>query len=301
MTLIQNLEAKLKDHEDIELKFKVDLTRYSTMKLKAEGDLILIKSVKALTLVLAALHQFKLKYKLLGWGANQIIPERPDFIFLKLELPWDQSLLNSVQNEYNFSATTPLNQLTSHAIKFGLKGWETFTGIPASLGGAIFMNAGTNLGEIGSVVKEVTLITSEGKEKIVPIGPKSFSYRENHFVGPGDVIVSAKLIHQGLDSSISDKIKDYLKLRTDTQPLAEKTCGCVFKNASPSHRAGQMIDLMKLKGLEVNGLKISHKHANFMENRGEATASDFRQLSQFILDELKLSTGIEFELEVKID
>jgi UDP-N-acetylmuramate dehydrogenase len=301
MNSLEELKKNLDGVTDVELKLNLDLTRFSTMKLKASGHLILIKSVEALKFTLKQLHNLNLSYKMLGWGANLIIPENPNFIFIKLELPWNQNLLNSVQSEYHLSASTPLNQLTSHAMKFGLKGWETFTGIPASLGGAIFMNAGTNLGEIGSIVKEVTLITSLGQEKVVSIGPKSFSYRENHFVEPGDVIISARLIHLGIDSSISAKIKDYLKLRNDTQPLTEKTCGCVFKNASPKHRAGQMIDLMKLKGLELNGLKVSHKHANFMENRGEATAADFHRLSQFILSELQLSTGIEFELEVKID
>jgi UDP-N-acetylmuramate dehydrogenase len=301
MKLIEQLNEKLNALPDVEFKVDVDLTKYSTFKLKSFGNIAHVSSLNALQTTIKLLQEYSCSYRVIGWGANIVLSENPQDILIRLDIPWSHDDLTQVHSEYNLWASTPLNVLTSHAQKFGLKGWEVFTGIPASLGGAIFMNAGTNLGEIGSIIKEVTLVTKNGEIKVVPIGPDSFSYRKNHFVDDGDVIVRAKLVHLGIDSSISEQIKKYLQMRNTTQPLSEKTCGCVFKNFSNTHRAGQMVDLMGLKGLTYHGLKVSHKHANFFENKNEATASDFHFLSHFIISELKLSLGIEFELEVKID
>ncbi|MFZ4712978.1 MAG: UDP-N-acetylmuramate dehydrogenase [Bacteriovoracaceae bacterium] len=301
MKLIEQLSDTLSTHPDLDFKTDIDLTRYSTFKMKATGNLIQVKSLDGLIYAIKNLNQLGCTYRVIGWGANLVLEENPIDILIKLDFEWNSEDFSKPHDEYDLWASTPLNVLTSHAHKFGLKGWEVFTGIPASLGGAIFMNAGTNLGEIGNIVKEVTLLTKLGELKVVPIGPNSFSYRENHFVGPGDIIVKAKLKHLGIDSTIPELIKNYLSMRNSTQPLSEKTCGCVFKNFSKDHRAGQMIDLMGFKGLSYNGLRVSHKHANFMENKEEASASDFHFLSRFIISELKLSLGIEFELEVKID
>ena len=301
MKLIGELSDKLNSLPDVEFKTDVDLTKYSTFKLKSFGSVAHVSSLEALQATLKLLHHYSCPYRIVGWGANIVLPEQPLDILIRLDFPWAQEDFHQAHNEYDLWASTPLNVLTSHAQKFGLKGWEVFTGVPASLGGAIYMNAGTNLGEIGKIVKEVTIVTKNGELKIVPIGPESFSYRKNHFVEPGDIIVKAKLIHLGIDSGITDLIKKYLQMRNNTQPLSEKTCGCVFKNYSVHHRAGQMVDLMGLKGLTYHGLKVSHKHANFFENKNEANASDFHFLSDFIISELKLSLGIEFELEVKID
>jgi UDP-N-acetylmuramate dehydrogenase len=292
------------NNKNIVLEINKDLKKYSTMRLDAVGNLITVKNVEALKAVTQALTKNNIQYRVLGWGANILLPSTASIPYLQIDFEFDRSLFDKAQAEYVLPASVSLASLTSHANKFGLKGWEVFTGIPASLGGAIFMNAGTNLGEIGSIIKEVSLVTKEGIEKLIKIDQHSFTYRHNHFVEPGDVIYQARLIHYGIDEAISKKIREYLEMRTRTQPLKEWTCGCVFKNYQDPKlrvtcRAGLFIDIIGLKGLSIKNLQISPKHANFMENRGESSYEDVMTMITVLQKELKLQTGVSFETEVE--
>ena len=296
--------ANIINHPDVQIEIDKDLKKYSTMRLDARGDLITVKSVDGLKAALKALTKNNIEYRALGWGANVLLPAKADLPYIQLDFEFDRSVFESPKDEYILPGSVSLATLTSHANKFGLKGWEVFTGIPASLGGAIFMNAGTNLGEIGSIIKEVKLITKNGEEKSVIIDKNSFSYRHNHFVDSGDIIYEARLIHFGLDEAISKKIRGYLDMRNRTQPLKEWTCGCIFKNhhdrlRDVTCRAGLFIDIMGLKGLTIKNLKISPKHANFMENSGESSYEDVMQMITVLQKELKLQFGVSFETEVE--
>ncbi|MGZ3787459.1 MAG: UDP-N-acetylmuramate dehydrogenase [Bacteriovorax sp.] len=295
---------KLNSIAGVDVELGKDLKRYSTMRLDAVGDLITVKNVEALKAVAKELTKNNISYRVLGWGANILLPKTSTVPYLQLDFDFDRSIFERPQDDYLLPASVSLATLTSHANKFGLKGWEVFTGIPASLGGAIFMNAGTNLGEIGSIIKEVNLVTKKGEEKLIKIDQHSFSYRHNHFVEAGDVIYQARLIHFGIDEAISKKIKDYLEMRTRTQPLKEWTCGCVFKNhqdldSGVTCRAGLFIDIMGLKGLTYKNLRISPKHANFMENSGESSYEDVLTMISVLQKELKLQTGVSFTTEVE--
>lgn len=278
----------------------IDLTRYTTFKLVSRGDLVEVNSVEALEKLLPVISKYNRGYLIVGWGANQILPAQCSDLIIHLKFTFDSSYLESFREEYVLPASLGINHLTSHAVKFGLKGWEVFTGIPASLGGAIYMNAGTNLGEIGSLVKSVKLVNSEGKIREEIITDKSFSYRKNHFVKHDEVIVEATLRHFGTDESIPQKIRDYLEYRKKTQPLTTKNCGCVFKNPLKELPAGKLIDLLLLKGVGSSDLRISPKHGNFMENTGRADWNQFSSLVKLINFEMDHFYGIEFELEVKI-
>ena len=296
--------SKILNHADVVVELDKDLKKYSTMRLDARGDLITVKSVEGLKYCLRELTKNKISYRALGWGANVLLPAKAEIPYIQLDFEFDRSIFDSPKDEYILPGSVSLATLTSHANKYGLKGWEVFTGIPASLGGAIFMNAGTNLGEIGSVIKEVNLVTKNGEEKSVIIDKSSFSYRHNHFVDDGDIIYQARLIHFGLDEAISKKIKEYLEMRTRTQPLKEWTCGCIFKNhhdkrSDVTCRAGLFIDIMGLKGLTIKNLQISPKHANFMENRGESSFEDVMQMINVLQKEMKLQYGVDFETEVE--
>lgn len=295
---------KLNSIEGVVVELGKDLGKYSTMRLDATGDLITVKNKEALKAVTKSLTSDKIPYRLLGWGANMLLPQTAAIPYLQLDFAFDRNIFNSPHDEYVLPASVSLATLTSHANKFGLKGWEVFTGIPATLGGAIFMNAGTNLGEIGSIIKEVNIITKDGEEKLIKIDKNSFSYRHNHFINPGDVVYQARLIHFGMDEAISKKIREYLEMRTRTQPLKEWTCGCIFKNYQDldrgvTCRAGLFIDIMGLKGLTYKNLQISPKHANFMENKGGSSYEDVMTMITILQKELKLQTGVSFETEVE--
>ncbi|MCO4753789.1 MAG: FAD-binding protein [Bacteriovoracaceae bacterium] len=290
----------VKEIEGVNLFESVDLAKYTTIKLKAIGDIATVESIDALTLVIQGLQKHGIEYHVLGWGANQVISKTKNTLFIKLKLPLDRDIFKTVHKFYDLPASTPLNLLQSHAQKFGLKGWEVLTGIPASLGGAIYMNAGTALGEICNIVESVTILEPTGKVRVEKINENSFSYRKNHFVSEGEIIIEARLLHHGEDPKISQKIKEYMSYRKSTQPLASFNCGCVWKNYDANHKAGLVIDKLKLNLLKINDLEVSDKHCNFLENKGSATFEDFNALIGLTKEELLLHTGIKFELEAKI-
>jgi UDP-N-acetylmuramate dehydrogenase len=285
-------------HPDILVETDKDLTKFSTMRLHSKGILITIQSIEGLKEVLKKFNIEKINYRVLGWGANILLPTESEIPYIQLDFAFDKTSLDSSHSEYLLPASVSLATLTSHANKFGLKGWEVFTGIPASLGGAIYMNAGTGLGEIGTVIKEVKIITKEGNEKLIKIDQHSFSYRKNNFTEIGDIIVEARLVHFGIDETVSKKIRDYLEMRNRTQPLKEWTCGCVFKNHETC-RAGQSIDIMGMKGFTYKNLQVSPKHANFMENKGDSSYEDVMEMITILKAELKLQFGVSFETEVE--
>lgn len=295
-----NLNKILSEMPDCELFLNQDLTRFTTMRLSSQGDLLEIKSVEAVQKILPLLTEHKREFLVVGWGANQILEPQVSPLVIHLDFPFDLSSLMVLQDEYEIPASLGLNHLTATASRFGLKGWEVFTGIPASLGGAIFMNAGTNLGEIGKIIKSVRLVGSDGKIREEVIDLQSFSYRHNHFVKAGDIIVGATLIHHGVDESLKQKIKEYLDFRKVSQPLSTRNCGCVFKNPMPKLPAGKLIDLLGLKGVVLGELRVSPKHANFIENSGAANWDQFSSMVELIKFQMNHFYGIEFELEVKI-
>jgi UDP-N-acetylmuramate dehydrogenase len=289
---------------DAELKEGVDLTSYSTFKLKASGDLLIIRSKEALQESLTILYDRSIQYIVLGLGANQIIKHHSDCLYLKIDLQLDSSLLSECRERYLLPASVPLNQLTSHAIKYGLRGWEVFTGVPATLGGAICMNAGTFLGEISSLIKKVYIITAKGEQRELEVDLHNFKYRSNLFLETGEVIYAAEMVHLGIDPKVGSEIKEYLIRRRESQPLDRRTCGCIFKNhitEEKTCRAGHYIDIIGLKGLTVDGMRVSPVHGNFFENVDGATDREVMALIEIVRDELRLQFGVEFEKEVKLN
>lgn len=300
-----NLEEVLKDIPDLEVSIDKDLTGHSTMRLRARGDLVTVKSKESLSKVLIALNNKSIPYKVLGWGSNILLKPTSKEVYLDLDFPFDKSILAKPSDNYVLPASIPLNVLTAHAIKYGLKGFESFTGIPASLGGAVFMNAGTGLGEIGSIVRKVKVMGPSGTERVITINKDSFSYRKNNFLKPNEVIFEVELTHQGVDPTISKVIRDYLDYRTSSQPLEAKTCGCAFKNdhsffKDKTCQAGKFIDLVGLKGFTSNGIRVSPKHGNFLENIGDGDYFDVINVMDRVKMELELHFGITFNREVEL-
>ncbi len=293
------LKDELNKIQEIDFRFDSDLTNYSTFRLRSRGDIAIVKSEQSLEQLLKVLKKNNRSWRMIGWGANQVLDVVENDFLIQIDFPVDPSIFQKLNAEYELPASVGLNVLTAHAIKFSIKGWEVFTGIPASLGGAIFMNAGTALGEIGPLIKSVRVMDETGKIRTEVMQTGSFSYRKNNFLKKNEIILSACLSHYGVDTQIPDKIKSYQEYRRQSQPLSTKNCGCVFKNFSKTRQAGRLLDLTGLKGLSVGALSISKKHANFMENASNASADDFRELTRLINQQMELHWGVRFELEVK--
>lgn len=295
-----SLAESIKSIEGIDFQSDADITKMTTFRLEAKADLAIVKTPQALSQLLTILSKQQIPYLILGLGANQILPLKLNCLVINLKFSFDQNELSSLKETYLIPASVNLTHLTAAAVRYGLSGWEVFTGIPATLGGAIYMNAGTTLGEIGSLIKEVYLLDKNGQPKTHVVDKNSFSYRKNHFVEAGEVIIGAKISHRGSSEEIPGKIKSYLEYRKNSQPLATKNCGCVFKNPTSLYQAGRLIDQLGLKGLRNGGLQVSLKHANFIENQSQSNWDQFKDLTNAIKWQMNMFYGIEFELEVKI-
>lgn len=298
--LDQLISTFIEGDKDYQWDYQKNLSHYSTIKVPSSAPLLEVKSVSALKKVLPYLNENNIVYKMLGWGANQVIKNTESFIYLKLNFAFDRSALREGLYSYRLPASVSLAVLTSFASRHGIADWQVFTGIPASLGGAIYMNAGTSLGEMKDVVSRVWYLDIQGNEQIHEVSEESFSYRQNNFLKNGEVIIEAELKVCQYSEDIKQVIKDYLKMRNRTQPLNEKTCGCMFKNHisdSKTCRAGHYIDIMGLKGLIYGGAQVGHKHANFLINRRSASYDDVKNLVEFVQSELYLHYGIKFEVE----
>lgn len=284
--------------KDIRFEKNVNLSRFTTIRINVTGDIAIVSSKEALKNLLLHLKKIKVNYHMIGHGANQVLLNTEAKLFIKLDFPIGEEEINL--KEIYLPASISLNRMTKMAKKYNLGGWEIFTGIPASLGGAIAMNAGTRLGEIKEIIKAVEVIDQAGDIFWLAKDELAFEYRGNKFLKTGDIIIGAKLIYKEIDPNIGMKIDDYLKYRMQTQPLNTKNCGCVFKNPSPDMPAGKIIDELGLKGLKYKSLTISELHGNFIENSGDASAEDFLTFVNEIKERVKRERGIEFEFEVKL-
>lgn len=285
--------------DNVEIKFDSNLGKYTTIKLGNLGSIAFCKTIEGLKELISFLGKNQINYRMIGWGANQVLLNTEETLFIKLDFEFNKEIFDNDQNEFELPASIPLNTLTSMACKYGFSGWEVFTGIPASLGGAIAMNAGTSLGEIGSLIKSVKILKSNGLEKNYICSKDSFCYRNNNFLEEGDIIVSAVIKHNGQDPRIKDIINEYHTYRKNTQPLTTKNCGSVFKNKE-NFVAGKVIDTLGLKGFGLEHLRVSLKHGNFIENLSDANAQEFKELIDQLLEEIERYSGQRFELEVKI-
>ena len=192
-----------------------------------------------------------------------------------------------------------LSQLCSTAAEQALSGVEFAWGIPGSCGGAAFMNAGAYGGEMKDVVVECRHITPEGEIGSLSGEDLGFGYRHSAYEENGCIITSIRMqLTLGDQAMIRMKMDDLLHRRKEKQPLDMPSAGSVFKRP-PDHFAGTLIEECGLKSMTIGGAQVSEKHAGFIVNTGEATASDVRRLVEHIKNEVFLRTGVELQCEIR--
>lgn len=188
--------------------------------------------------------------------------------------------------------------LIGYAIRRSLAGLEWAAGIPGTVAGCVVMNAGTRLGEMKDTVKAVRIVTPSGAVIDCPAQDIAFSYRRAQL--PAGIVAGVWLqLKPGVRSDIEKVVKDYLRYRRDTQPLALPSAGCVFKNP-PNDSAGRVVEAAGLKGAHVGDAEISDKHANFIVNQGHASAREVLALIKKVRAQVARKTGVRLELELKL-
>ena len=211
--------------------------------------------------------------------------------------------MNEIKVEGNFilaQAGASLINTTQVAYQAGLTGLEFAAGIPGSIGGAIFMNAGAYDGEIKDVVKSVEVITRDGQLKTYQNNELHFAYRHSRLQEEDDIVLQATFsLRAGDRYAIRNRMEELNFLRASKQPLEYPSCGSVFKRPV-GHFTGKLICDAGLQGYQSGGAQVSKKHAGFIVNVDHATASDYLDVIHHIQAEIKAKFDVDLETEVRI-
>lgn len=278
-------------------KTNVSLSLYTTYKVGGICKVLVYpKNTDKLILLLRKLKENDIKYKVIGNGSNLIFSDKLyDGVIIKLDL-FDKVKINDTIIEA--SSGVSLVKLSYLALKNSLSGLEFASGIPATIGGAVFMNAGAYKSDMGYIVSEVKVLDPSLNIKTLYNSDMNFKYRSSFLQKNKDYIcLSAKLVlKHGNKKEIKDIMESRRQKRLLTQPLEYPSAGSVFRNPIDNF-AGKLIEDCNLKGYEIGGAKVSLKHANFIINNNNATASDVKNLIMYVHDKVKKETNYDLKIE----
>jgi UDP-N-acetylmuramate dehydrogenase len=282
-----------------EVRFKEPLSFHTSLRMGGAADIFVVpQDVDDIRHALMFAEREQLPVAVLGGGNNLLVRDRGiRGVVLKLEGCLGRAEFNG--EEAVAGAGVSLSSLIREAAAFNLGGIECLVGIPATIGGALAMNAGTPDGCIGDFVSAVYYLNPDGS--IGEFKPAGGAFTYSAFHAPaGSVLVGCRLqLHRRLHAEIQKDIKQRLKVKKSTQPLALASAGCVWKN--PGHEnAARLIEKAGLKSKRINGAEISAKHANFIVNRGGAMASDVLALMEVTRERVHAHAGVVLEPEIRI-
>ena len=237
-------------------------------------------------------------FYILGAGSNLLIRDKGfNGIIIKLGKGFNN--LRIFEDKLEVGASTLDVNLSKFAYKNNISGLEFFSGIPGSVGGAVKMNAGCFGSETKNVLKDIQTINSDGEIKIYNKDKIKLSYR-NSKLPLGDIILSANFNYStGDKDEISNKMNEIKIKREASQPIKFKTSGSTFKNPKNEY-AAKLIEMSGCKGLKVGDALVSEKHANFLINSNNASASQIEELGKRIIDKVYKKFNIVLEWEIKI-
>lgn len=272
------------------------MSSYTTFKAGGNADYAFFpKTREELKDALDFINQNGLRYYIVGKGSNLLVSD---------EGFRGVVLFTTAMNDVKISGSTvyadagvSLTALARQVGKVGLSGMECLCGIPGTVGGAVYMNAGAYGGEM----KDITVSSDyfDGEFHTLFGEEQGFSYRESAYTGSGKIIVGATFELEGDDPErIKAREEDYLSRRREKQPLEYPSAGSTFKRY-PGRFTGQMIEEAGLKGLRVGGAVVSEKHAGFIVNDGSATAKDIVSLIGLVRERVYEKHGVRIECEVK--
>lgn len=275
----------------------VPLAGRTSLAVGGPVDLIEIQDYRRLPELIDYLRRRGAPWRVLGGGSNLIVDDRGlEDVALHLSRP--SNGVTFTGNRVEVAAAANLGKTVMECAKRDLGGMEGLIGVPGTVGGALRMNAGAYGIEIGPLVRALTVFRgSTGQIEVLKVEAVKFEYRHSSFA-PDDIMISVSLEPPGRPyAEIVEKIKMFNLKRRASQPINEKSAGCIFKNP-PGYSTGKMIDELGLKGTRVGGAVVSERHANFIVNRFQATATDILNLMDLIRDRVRRTYGVELEEEV---
>lgn len=279
----------------------VDMREFTSFKAGGKArEMVILESVEELREIMGEIHRLKKKYIVLGNGSNTLIKDSGfDGIVVKLGEAFNKV---TVEGERLICGTGALMSVVAKAaLAADLTGFEFASGIPGSIGGAIFMNAGAYGGEMKDIVESVTLVKNDGSETIsINAADLDLSYRHSILEDTRDVAVTVTLkLKKGNHEEIAGRMAELTKRRNEKQPVQYPSAGSFFKRPA-GYFAGKLIQDAGLKGATVGGAQVSDLHSGFIINKGGATATDIIDLMHLVQNTVYDKFGVRLEPEVRI-
>ncbi|BBC76306.1 UDP-N-acetylenolpyruvoylglucosamine reductase [Lactococcus cremoris] len=292
-------ETDLENIPDLLIKFNEPLSNYTYTKVGGPADILAFPAtIEALTELSAKAKATDTPVTVLGNASNLIVRDggiRGVVILLEK--------LDSVKvagYTIEAQAGAKLKEVTQVAQANSLTGFEFACGIPGSIGGAVFMNAGAYGGEISQVLVSCKVMDAAGNVSVLSASEMQFGYRHSVIRDKNLIVLSAKFELQAGDPTQIQNEMDRLNfLRKSKQPLEYPSCGSVFKRPV-GHFAGLLIQEAKLQGQRIGGVEVSKKHAGFMVNVADGNATDYEKLIALVIEKVKENSGVTLEPEVRI-
>jgi UDP-N-acetylmuramate dehydrogenase len=296
MRLEDSLIARLEEL-GVEVRAGVPLSEKTSLGIGGTTDQLLLRRYESIPELMRLLAEHHVPHRFLGGGTNVLIDDG-ELSWVVLHLP---AAHPGVRLEGNFAcvdASADLGGMVTFCAKHDLGGMEGLIGVPGSVGGALRMNAGAYGMQIGSYVREIELYrAAKGEVETIRGDQIRFDYRHTSFA-PDDVMLRVKLeLPPKPYKDILAGIRVCNEKRRSSQPLNQKSAGCIFKNPLGGS-AGRMIDELGLKGHRVGEAMVSDRHANFFINIANSSCADMLKLIDYVRDRVRGSYGIELENEV---
>jgi UDP-N-acetylmuramate dehydrogenase len=295
------IAEKLK-HENVgNVQINEPLSNHTTMKVGGPADCFVEpESIESLKKTIEIIKKEGFPFRVIGRGSNLLIPdEGVRSVVIKLGDGLDQLEIDG--EELTVGGGYSLIKLATIISKKGLSGLEFAGGIPGSVGGAVYMNAGAHGSDISKILKKAHVLFPDGTAEWLSNEEMQFSYRTSVLQKkrPGICIEAIFSLKKGDRDSIVGEMQKHKDYRRNTQPWNHPCSGSVFRNPLPDH-AGELIERAGLKGYTIGGAKVSEKHANFIVNAGNATAEDVLALIKHIQAAVLEKYNIKLKTEVEI-
>lgn len=283
------------------------LARYSTYRIGGPATVILPEGPEDVAAALVSAREQGLRWFALGLGSNLLLPDA-GMSALVIRLGKGLDRLESLgEGRFRVGAGLPQPLAARRTSEGGWRGLHRFVGVPGSVGGGVYMNAGCHGGDWSEVVTSVTVVDESGRDRVLPRAEIPFQYRASGLAGQVVLEATVQLAAEA-PAAIQAEVAELFRWRQEGTPFNQPCCGSVFKNpGGPSWQrregprtAGQLIEAAGLKGTRIGGAEISPMHANYFVNTGGATAADVRALIALARRTVRERFGAALETEVKL-
>ena len=289
---------KLKQIQSLKVEQNVMLKKYTTFKVGGPANIFVTpRTEQALIKLTRIINETDQSYFVLGKGSNIIVGDKGYNGIIIYTGQLDKITVDN--NTIVAQSGATLKDIAEIAVDSSLTGMEFASGIPGSLGGAVFMNAGAYGGEMNDIVQKVSAVDQKGQKKVMPKKELNLSYRSSIFQENEYIILNAFLkLTKGNKDDIRAKMDKLERKRKNKQPLEYPSAGSSFKRPK-DHYTGPLIEKANMKGYQIGGAQVSEKHAGFIVNKGNATAQDIVKLIQKIQKEVYAISGVKLKPEPK--